>query len=84
MKSNPKMMTDQIRKFVDASGISRRHIAKATGVPEPSLSRFMSRERELSVKSLNVLCEYLNLIVVRRGESAEMDVKRSSKRKAER
>jgi transcriptional regulator with XRE-family HTH domain len=57
-------LTDQLRRIVERCGHTRYHIAKATGISEPTLSRFASGERFLSPKALDKLSEYLGLRIV--------------------
>ena len=57
-------MTDQIRRLVDASGMSRYRIAQITGIDQSAMSRFMSGERGISSTSLDALGELLDLQVV--------------------
>ena len=60
-------VSDQIRRLVDASGMSRYEIAKRTGIDQSAMSRFMSGERGLSSTALDALGELLDLQVVVRG-----------------
>jgi len=60
-------VSDQIRRLVDASGMSRYRIAQITGIDQSALSRFMSGERGLSSTALDALGELLDLQVVVRG-----------------
>lgn len=53
--------TDQLRKFIDASGQSRYQICKATGLDEGNLSRFMRLGVGLNTRSIDLLCEHLGL-----------------------
>lgn len=54
-------LSDQIRRAVDECGMTRYAIAKETGISNATLSRFMSGERGLPMKTLDVLAELLNL-----------------------
>jgi transcriptional regulator with XRE-family HTH domain len=54
--------SDQLRRAVDASGLSRYRIAKLLGVSESLLSRFMSG-KWLGQESLDALAELLDLHV---------------------
>ncbi len=54
-------LSDQIRHAIDTCGETRYGIAKATGISEATLSRFMSGERGLPMKTLDRLADYLNL-----------------------
>ena len=42
-------------------GTTRYAISKATGIDQSTLSRFMSRERGLPMKTLDILADYLDL-----------------------
>jgi transcriptional regulator with XRE-family HTH domain len=60
--AKPRMkLSDQIRQAIETCGQTRYAIAKATGISEPTLSRFMSGERGLPMKTLDTLADYLNL-----------------------
>ena len=63
-KSKRPKLSEQVREAVEASGLSRYRIAKETGLYEATLSRFMSGERGLTLKALDVLAEYLGLEIV--------------------
>ena len=56
-----KKLSDQVRRAIDACGVSRYRIAKETGISEPTISRFMSGERGLTTTALDKLAEYLDL-----------------------
>jgi hypothetical protein len=53
--------SDQIRRAIDNCGQSRYAISKATGIDESALCRFMSGERGLPMKTLDILADYLDL-----------------------
>jgi plasmid maintenance system antidote protein VapI len=64
-----KKLSDEIRDAVDASGMSRYAIAKALGVAESTMSRFMSGKGGLSMEYIDRLAALLGLhIVVRKGK----------------
>jgi transcriptional regulator with XRE-family HTH domain len=58
-KQRPKL-SDEIRRAVDASGLSRYRISKALGIAESTMSRFMSGSG-LSMEYLDALAELLDL-----------------------
>jgi transcriptional regulator with XRE-family HTH domain len=58
---NKLPLSEQVRKAIDAAGVTRYRIAKETGLSESALSRFMSGERELSLPAVDRLAEYLGL-----------------------
>lgn len=55
---------NQIRKAIQAGEKSRYRIAKETGIPESSLSRFMSEERGLSVDKLEKVADCIGLEII--------------------
>ena len=60
MARKPPKFSDQLRRAVDASGLSRYRIAKLLGVSESLLSRFMAG-RWLGQQTLDSLAELLDL-----------------------
>ena len=54
--------TDQIRKAVDASGMSRYRISKELGIAESTMSRFMSGDW-MGKENIDALAELLGLEV---------------------
>jgi len=65
--SSSMKFSDQIRGAIRASGLSGYRIAKEAGVPESSLSRFMSGATGLSTGTLDKIADVLRLEVVVRG-----------------
>jgi plasmid maintenance system antidote protein VapI len=64
-----KKLSDEIRDAVDASGMSRYAIAKALGVAESTMSRFMNGKGGLSMEYIDRLAALLGLhIVVTKGK----------------
>jgi transcriptional regulator with XRE-family HTH domain len=57
----PPLVSDQIRRAVDASGLSRYRIAKEIDVSQATMSRFMSGKSGLSMEVLDRLGELLGL-----------------------
>lgn len=45
-------MSDQVRDAIDGCGLSRYAISRATGVTQGALSRFMSGERDMTLRTL--------------------------------
>ena len=54
-------LLDGIHDAIEASGKTRYRIAKESGIAESVLSRLMSRERGLSIDTLERLADYLGL-----------------------
>jgi predicted XRE-type DNA-binding protein len=55
--------SDEIRAAVEQSGMSRYAISKTLGIPESSMSRFMTGENWLGQEYLDALAELLDLHV---------------------
>jgi transcriptional regulator with XRE-family HTH domain len=55
--------SDELRRVVDASDLSRYRICRELGIAESTLSRFMSGERGLTMKCLDSLAALLDLHV---------------------
>jgi transcriptional regulator with XRE-family HTH domain len=60
-------LSDQVRRAIDAAGVTRYRIAKTAGVDHAVMSRFMAGKVGLSTKSLDALAAVLGLDVVARG-----------------
>jgi transcriptional regulator with XRE-family HTH domain len=54
-------LSEQIRRAVDASGLTRYRICKQLGIAESTMSRFMSGQGGLSMEYLDRLAELLDL-----------------------
>src|SRR5213594_809483 len=65
-KQTKMKLTDQLRRAIINSGLTRYQIAKETGIDESALSRFYYGERGLSMEALNALGECLELEIVMR------------------
>ena len=64
-------VTDQLRRLVRESGVTCYQIAKATGVSNAALSRFLSGERGLSCEAMDALGEYFGWQVIAKGHKPE-------------
>ena len=60
MRKKPIKLSDQIRRAVDASGLSRYRISKELGIAESTMSRFMAGQG-LSMEHLDALAELLGV-----------------------
>ena len=60
-KKHPKKLTDQLRKAIDDSRLTRYRIAQETGISESTLSKFYLGQRGLSTEAMNALGEFLQL-----------------------
>ncbi len=54
-------VSDQIRRAVVGSGMSRYRICKELGLAEATMSRFMSGKGGLSMETLDALADFLDL-----------------------
>ena len=61
-------LSDQIRRAVDASGLSRYAICKAAQIDQGAMSRFMAGDAGLLLEALDRLGQVLNLEVKARGK----------------
>ena len=59
-----KAFDEQLRNSIRNCGQTRYEIAKATGLDQATLSKFMRGERGLSMRALNVLVKHLKLTLV--------------------
>jgi transcriptional regulator with XRE-family HTH domain len=55
--------SDQLRKIIRASGLSRYEIAKRTAVSEATLSRFMAGKSSITLDVIDALAEVLTLSI---------------------
>ena len=56
-------LSEQIRRAVEQCGQTRYAIAKATGIDQSTLSRFVSGERGVPMSTLDRLADYLELTI---------------------
>jgi plasmid maintenance system antidote protein VapI len=61
---NTAKLSDEIRAAVNSSGLSRYAIAKALGIAESTMSRFMNGKGGLSMDYIDRLGELLGLHIV--------------------
>jgi transcriptional regulator with XRE-family HTH domain len=54
-------LSEQIRQAIEGCGMTRYAIGKETGIDQATLSRFMSGERGLPMKTLDRLADFLDL-----------------------
>ena len=63
-KKRSDLLTDQLRKAIEDSGLTRYRIAKETGISESALAQFYNGHRGLSMEALNALGEFLQLRIM--------------------
>jgi transcriptional regulator with XRE-family HTH domain len=62
----PKL-SEQLRAAIEKAGVSRYEISQATGVSQPSLSKFVLGQRPgLSFDAMDRIGEYLGLEIVKK------------------
>jgi plasmid maintenance system antidote protein VapI len=64
MSKAPKLISQQLREAVDASGMSRYRICKEIGLPQSTMSHFMAGQCGLALATVDRLGELLGLSVV--------------------
>lgn len=65
-------LSDQIRRAVDESGLSRYAICKGAGIDQATFSRFMRGQVGLSLPTLDELADVLGLNIVASGQRREI------------
>jgi transcriptional regulator with XRE-family HTH domain len=63
------MLSEQLKALIATAGVSRYAIAKATGVAESQLSRFLSGRAGLGLESIDKVGRFLGLRLVVAPES---------------
>jgi len=71
-----KKLSDSIRDAIAARTDSRASLAKATGISESMVSRFMGGKMGLSTDRLDALAEFLDLEVVARKRTVKSGIPR--------
>jgi transcriptional regulator with XRE-family HTH domain len=61
MGKQREKLSEQVRRAIDASGISRYAICKALGMAQATMSRFMHGKGGLSMEHLDGLADLLDL-----------------------
>ena len=67
-----KTISHQLRKAIDASGMSRYRICKEIGLPESTMSHFMAGECGLALSTVDRLGELLGLKIVAEVRTAKI------------
>lgn len=66
-----KTVTEILKQCLRESGVSLRETARRTGIPVPSLSRFLRDERGLSLDNAETLIRHFGIRVVAPTTKAE-------------
>ncbi|HYT91309.1 MAG TPA: helix-turn-helix domain-containing protein [Gemmataceae bacterium] len=64
MAKKRERLSDQVRRAIDASGLSRYRICKMLHLAEATMSRFMNGQGGLSMAHLDALADLLNLNLI--------------------
>ena len=56
-------ISEKLRECITQSGLSQSELARETGIPQPSISRFMTGDRGLRLDAIEALCEYFGLVL---------------------
>lgn len=56
-----RALSEQFRQAIAASDVTRYEIAKATGVSQSTLSKFMLRQRGISIEAMDAVGLFLGL-----------------------
>ena len=67
-KRKQSTLGEQLRHIIKSCGQTRYRICKETGIAQETLTRFMSGERGLPLKTLEKLAAYFKLEIIRRKE----------------
>ena len=66
MARKRKPLSEQLRDAILEADVSRYRISQDTGLTEAALSRFVNGVSGLSLDSIDIVAEYLELDIVRR------------------
>jgi transcriptional regulator with XRE-family HTH domain len=83
MKRERVTLTQQVRRAIAESGLSRYGIAKASGIDQAALSRFMAGKTGLTLASLDALAGVLRLEIVQLGKPAPIPKGRPGRKRKE-
>lgn len=68
-RATARPIEDTLRRIISECGDPAIKIAEESGVPQPSITRFLRRERKLSMESADKLADYFGLELVPRLDS---------------
>lgn len=63
-RAHPEPLSDQLRRAIDESGLSRYAIGKACDIDKGTMSRFMSGDVGLSLPTIDRLVIFLELKLI--------------------
>lgn len=59
-------LSEALREMTVAEGLTYSELSKRTGVPKPSLVRFLNRDRGLNLATADILMKHFGLVVIER------------------
>lgn len=66
-RKKKKTLSDEVRRAVMECGMTRYEIAKRSGIAQSVLSRFVTRERTITLGTLDRLADVVGVEVIFRG-----------------
>lgn len=73
------MVGEVLREAIRASGRSAAEIGRETGIPQPTITRFL-QGADMGVERAGKLCEYFGLVLVRREVEAKPKAKKKGRK----
>jgi len=74
-----KQFTEQLRAALLNADETRYALSKATGITEGNLSRFVHGRAGLSMESIDLICDYLGLALMKTEKARTTRAKRKSR-----
>lgn len=65
-RTRRRTLPGALKRAVARSGLSATALAKATGVSQPAVTRFLNGDRDVTLATAERLCKFLNLELRRR------------------
>lgn len=76
-----KPLSEQLRDAIEKAGITRYELSKITGVSQPTLSKFVLRQRPgLSFDAMDRVGLALGLVIVKKSNTKKRGAKRGNAR----
>jgi len=72
-KKRPMKLSDQLRRVIDESGLSRYALAQLADIDESALAKFYNARRTLSMPAMDRLGEVLGLEIVMRRKPSKKE-----------
>jgi len=78
-KRRKQQFADQLRRAIERGPATRYALSRHTGIPESVLSRFVNGKSGISLSSINLICDALDLELVSRDRPG---IKKTNKRRS--